>query len=172
MTAPSPYAIQAAMAAAQSALSRLEASGDVDTDEAAALEVLRQEAPDVDTVITRLLRAADEARANGNAAKDRRTALAHREARFERQHEDYRNIVANMLNVLGLAKWKSAEFTVSLTESKAGVLITDPAALPDYFVRIRKEPDKTAIACALREGREVPGATLTNGRVSMTVRTK
>lgn len=172
MTAPSPYAIQAAMSAAQSALSRLEASGDVDTDEAAALAVLREEAPDVDVVIFRLLRAMTEADAVSEALGGRIVALRIRQDRFERQREDYRNIVANMLDVLGLTKWKSAEFTVSLTEGKAGVLITDPAALPDDFVRIRKEPDKTAIACALREGREVPGATLTNGRVSMTVRTR
>lgn len=172
MTAPSFYAIQAAMAAAQSALSRLEASGDVDADEAAALAVLREEAPDVDAVLCRLLRAGDEAQTNVEAVSARVAALEGRKARFARQHAEYRRTVFAMLDALGLRKWKNAEFSVSITDGRPGVVITDEAALPDRFVRITKTPDKTAIGCALREGHEVPGATLQNSMPSLTVRTK
>lgn len=172
MTTPSPYAIQAAMAAAQSALSRLEASGDVDTDEAAALAVLREEAPDIDTVLCRLLAAADEADRMADALGTRLLVLGARRQRFLRQHAEYRRTVFAMLDALGLRKWKNAEFSVSITDGRPGVVITDEAALPDSFVRITKTPDKTAIGCALREGHEVPGATMQNGAPSMTVRTK
>lgn len=172
MTAPSFYAIQAAMAAAQSALSRLEASGDVDTDEAAALAVLQEEAPDIDTVLCRLLRAGDEAQTNVEAVSARVAALEGRKARYARQHAEYRRTVFAMLDALGLRKWRNAEFSVSITDGRPGVVITDEAALPEQFVRVTKTPDKTAIACALQAGNEIPGAEMRNGMPSMRVNTK
>ena len=171
MTAPSAWTISAAMAAAQSALSRLEASGDVDTDEAAALAVLREEAPDVDVVLAKLLRAMSEAYSNHHAADDRADSLRKRAARFERQAEEYRRTVFAMLDALGVRKWSSPEFTVSVQDGRPGVVITDPAALPDQFVRVKREPDKTAIGAALANG-PVPGAELRNGSPSLTIRTK
>lgn len=171
-TPPSAWTISAAMAAAQSALSRLEASGDVDTDEAAALAVLREEAPDVDVVVTRLLRAMGEAGANADAIEQRVGDLQARANRFLRQHAEYRRTVFAMLDALGVRKWSSPEFTVSVQDGRAGVVITDPAALPDQFVRIKREPDKTAIGCALREGHEVAGAELQNTMPSLVVRAK
>lgn len=172
MTAPSPYAIQAAMAAAQSALSRLEASGDVDTDEAAALAVLREEAPNVDAVLCRLLAAADEADRMADALGTRLLVLGARRQRFLRQHDEYRRTVFAMLDALGLRKWKNAEFSVSITDGRPGVVITDEAALPEQFVRVTKTPDKTAIVRALQAGNEIPGAEMRNGMPSMRVNTK
>lgn len=163
MTAPSPYAIQAAMAAAQSALSRLEASGDVDTDEAAALAVLREEAPDIEVVLTRIARAKREAAGRAKAAAEWIAELQDRKRRFERQEEEYNRTMFAILSALGLRKFTHGGCTISMHEGQAGVVITDDAALPDQFVRIRKEPDKTAIGCVLREGHEVPGALLSNG---------
>ena len=172
MTAPSPYAIQAAMSAAQSALSRLEASGDVDTDEAAALAVLREEAPDIETVLARLLRAMGEATEFEKAVDARIFALEERRKRFTRQAEEYRRTVFAMLDALGLRKWKNAEFSVSITDGRPGVVVTDEAALPDAFVRIKREPDKAAIKAALERGELVNGAGLSNGLASLSIRMK
>lgn len=170
--APSAWTITAAVAAAQSALHRLEAAGDIEADEAAALAVLEQEAPAIDDVLARLLRVLDEAKASAEAAEARIDALTLRRDRYRRQAEEYRRTVFAMLDALCLRKWKNAEFSVSITDGRAGVVITDEAALPDSFVRITKTPDKTAIGCALREGHEVPGATMANGMPTLTVRTK
>jgi hypothetical protein len=172
VNAPSAYAITAAMSAAQSALSRLEASGDVDTDEAAALAILRDEAPEIDEVLRRLLRAKGEAEANADAVKDRITALEHREARFARQSEEYRRTVFAILDALGVRKWKSAEFTVSVLTGRPGVVITDPDALPDAFVKVTRAPDKAAIKAALEYGDDVRGAMLSNNLPTLSVRTK
>ena len=172
MTAPSAWTIQAAMAAAQSALSRLQATGDVDTDEAAALAVLAEEAPDVDVVITRLLRAMGEANGAAGMVDGRINALEMRRDRYHRQADEYRRTVFAILDALGVRKWKSAEFTVSVTDGRPGVVITDESALPDAFVRVERTPNKTAIKEAMERGEVVPGAEMTNGFAQMTVRTK
>ena len=49
---------------------------------------------------------------------------------------------------------------------------TDAAAVPDDFVRIRREPDKTAIGAALASGADVPGATMANGMPQLRILTK
>jgi phage host-nuclease inhibitor protein Gam len=61
---------------------------------------------------------------------------------------------------------------VSIQDGRAGVVITDPQAVPDQFVRIKREPDKTAIGAALASGNAVPGADMRNGAPSLTIRTK
>ena len=172
MTTPSAWTIQAAMAAAQSALSRLQATGDVDMDEAAALTVLAEEAPDIDVVLVRLLRAMGEANATVEALEQRVLDLHARKARYSSQRDEYRRTVFAILDALGVRKWKSAEFTVSVTDGRPGVVITDESALPDAFVRVERTPNKTAIKEAMERGEVVPGAEMTNGFAQMTVRTK
>ena len=172
MTAPSAWAIQAAMAAAQSALSRLQATGDVDTDEAAALAVLAEEAPDIDVVLVRLLRAMGEAEASEEAIQRRVLDLRGRQDRYNRQAREYRRTVFAILDALGVRKWRSAEFTVSVTDGRPGVVITDEDALPDGFVLIDRQPRNALIKAALERGEAVPGAALQNGMPQMTVRTK
>ena len=172
MTAPSAWAIQAAMAAAQSALSRLQATGDVDTDEAAALTVLAEEAPNIDVVLVRLLRVMGEAGANADAIEQRVGDLQARSNRFLRQHAEYRRTVEAILDALGLRSWKHAEFTVSLRDGRPGVVITDEAALPDGFICTTRTPNKIAIKEAIARGEEVPGVAIQNAAPILTVRTK
>ena len=59
---------------------------------------------------------------------------------------------------------------ISLGKSPAKVIITDESAIPDEFVRVKREPNKTAIKEALVGGQDVPGATLSNGGTSLTIR--
>ena len=172
MSAPSAWTIQAAMAAAQAALSRLETSGDVDTDEAAALAVLREDAPEIDVVILRLVRAIGEAAANKDAVAARITDLSERKARFDRQHSEYRSTLFAVLEALGRDNWRHAEATVSVQPGRAGVWITDEAAVPDQFVRTTRVPDKVAIGTALAGGHVVPGAEMRNGAPTLVIRSK
>ena len=49
-----------------------------------------------------------------------------------------------------------------IVNGRAGVVIIDEALIPDEYVRIKKEPDKTKIGVALRQCVDVPGAVLKN----------
>jgi hypothetical protein len=172
MTAPSAWTLQQVMSIAQATLARMEADGTLDTDEAALMDALRQEVPEVDDVLVRLLRAMGEADANAETAKARMDALALRRARFQRQHDACRAAVYAIFDALGMTKWKHAEFTASVTPGRPGVVITDEAALPDAFVRVERKPDKALIKSALDSNLPVPGATISNGLPTLTVRVK
>jgi hypothetical protein len=52
------------------------------------------------------------------------------------------------------------------------VVITNKEALPEQFIRIKREEDKVAIKDALKRGEIVPGAELSNGGETLTIRRK
>jgi len=168
MTAPSAWTLERVMAIAQATAARLAADGVVDTDAAALFE----ECPDAETVLVRLLRAMGEAKA-GAAALDQRIAdLEARLARYRRHADEHRAAVFAVMAALDMQKFRHPEFTVSLAVGKPGVVVTDPAAVPDDFVRVTRTPDKTAIGAAIASGATVPGAELANGMPVLTIRTK
>lgn len=171
-TPPSAWTISAAVAAAQSALHRLEAAGDIEADEAAALAVLEQDAPEIDDVLARLLRTMDEAKANEKAAEARIDALLLRRDRYRRQSEEYRRTVFAILEALGVRKWRNAEFSVSVADGRPSVVITDADALPSQFVRTKVEPDKAALKDALEAGEVIDGAMLSNSLPTLRVSTR
>lgn len=172
MTAPSAWTIQSVLAVVGGTLSRMEADGTLPTDEAGLVAVLREEAPDVDVLILRLLRAATEAEANARAIAERTRALDERENRFLRQNREWRAAVYGILDVLGLTKWRHAEYSVSVSAGRPGVVVTDEAMLPDAYVKIERVPDRSAIKAALEAGEVVPGAALQNSMPTLTVRSK
>jgi len=172
VTAPSAWTLQQVMSIAQATLARMEQDGTLDTDEAALMDALRQEVPEVDDVLARLLRAMGEADAAAEAIRNRATDLDTRHDRFIRQRDSYRAAVYAIFDALGLTKWRHAEFTASLSPGRAGVVVTDEAALPDAFVKVTRSPDKTAIKAALAQGEIVPGVTVENNPPTLTIRTK
>lgn len=163
-------AIAQTVSAVRATVARLLAEAP-ETDAAALLAVVEQEAPEFGDVMTALCRAADEAGADADAISERITALQDRRERATSRREAYRAAIFAALDAAGQRSWKSPEFTVSVTPGRAGVVITDPAAIPDQFVRIKREPDKTAIGAALALG-PVSGAELRNGLPTLTIRTK
>jgi hypothetical protein len=95
--------------------------------------------------------------------RERQTRLTHR-AQF------YRSLMHRLLTLTGLKSVALAEAKVSVCRSPDKVIITDEAAIPDQYQVIKKEPNKTAIKNALKNGTYVPGATLSNGGTTLSVR--
>ncbi len=153
---------------AAAAHARLSAAGALDEDGAA----LMAEAPDVETVLVRFLRAGDEAKHNAEAVAERIAALQARQSRYKAQAEECRRCVLAIMDVAGMAKFRHPEFTVSLSPGRPGVVVTDEAALPDRFVRVERKPNMAALREALTDGEVVPGVEWTNGAPQLTVRTK
>lgn len=172
MSAPSAWTMEQVMSVAMAALARMEAAGTIDTDEAAMLASLRDAGADVETLLVRVLRAGNEAKANWQAVSDRMDDLALRQKRYALQAEEHRRTAFAMMDALGMDKFRSAEFTVTIAAGKPGVVVTDVDALPAEFVRVTRSPDKAAIARAMAEGIVVDGAEMQNGNPTLTVRTK
>lgn len=168
MTAPSAWHLEQVMSIAQAAARRLEADGTLDEDGAA----LFQECPDAETMLVRVLRAMDEAASQADAVNARITDLDVRWKRFKRQRDELRGVAFAMMEALGVQKFRSAEFTVSIQAGRPGVVVTDAAALPTEYVRVETSPDLTKLKAALLRGDEIPGAELSNAAPVLTVRTK
>lgn len=165
------YTIAQTLSAVRATVARLQAENP-DTDADALLALVETEEPAFNDMLAALCRAADEAKRNEDAADMRADALRERAGRYQKQYEAYRALIFAALDAAGQRAWKSPEFTVSVTPGRAGVVITDPAAIPDDFVRIKREPDKTAIGAALASGATVPGAEQRNGFPTLIIRTK
>jgi hypothetical protein len=62
--------------------------------------------------------------------------------------------------------------TVGLNATPAKVIPTDEKLIPaEFWTQPAPELDKKALAAALKSGRDIPGATLSNGGVTISIRT-
>ncbi len=143
-----------------------------DTDEAALLAAIEQDVPDAEHIVALLVRAVGEAEAEAEAIGERIAGLTARKDRAKRRAETMRGLLLALMEAAGVQKWKHPEFTVSVSQGRPGVLITDPDALPAACLRTKTEPDLTAIKNALVYGGTVPGAELANGMPTLSIRTK
>lgn len=96
--------------------------------------------------------------------RERQTRLTHR-AQF------YRTLMYRLLERTGVKSISLPEAKISVVNAQAKVVILDEAAIMDEYLIIKKEPNKSAIKKALKEGRHVSGATLSNGGQTIMVRT-
>lgn len=95
--------------------------------------------------------------------RERQTRLTHR-AQF------YRSLMQRMMDFAGIKSIALPEGKISVVNSPEKVIITDESAIPDQFMRITREPSKSAIKAALKSGNTVSGATLSNGGTTIQVR--
>ena len=98
-------------------------------------------------------------------AEERR--LAERRRTIEARRDWLKNYLQENLERMGLDKISTPLFKISLAKNPPAVSITDEKAIPAAYLTIVPQTtvvDKKAIAAALKEGKEVPGATLTVGR--------
>lgn len=174
MTAPSAYVLQRVISEAQQALVSLRDDHGVILDGPQdVLDALADEGIDAAGLLRRLGQAALDAKAYAAAAEDRISDLEARRDRFKRQEAKYRELLLMAMMALGMNRFPSAEFNLSVSSGRPRVVITDEAALPDDLVTVKviRTPDKTAIKSALEIG-EVPGAILSNAVPVLTVRAK
>lgn len=111
-----------------------------------------------------------ETEANIDVLKAREDLLKTRRHRMEKRAEVIRASMQKVLETAGLKKVELPEATISLRPGPAKVVIVDEHDLPSEFVRIRREPDKRALAEALKSGKAVLGAVLANGEPTISVR--
>ena len=93
--------------------------------------------------------------------------LQGRKKAFERSAERLESYVRNAMRLTGVRKLEGATTTLSLRAAPASVVITDFEAVPAEYKEIRTEIviSKDTVKKALKGGREVPGAALSEGNV-------
>jgi hypothetical protein len=86
--------------------------------------------------------------------------------------DSVRDYLRHNMQATGISKIECPLFAITLSKPAKQVEITDEAALPDEYVRVKTtvSPDKVALAKALKDGIEVPGAILIDGASRLTIK--
>lgn len=77
-----------------------------------------------------------------------------------------------LMDEYGVVSSESGSFLISKKRVKPSIVIKDNAQIPDRFCRIKKEPDKLALANALKSGQELEGVQFNNGSETIQIRSK
>lgn len=149
--------------------SLLAAYPDLSEDEDLRADML-EGSTEVFDVLARLVDRLQHATAMREAVSARIATLTERRDRFGRQQEALRTVIQRVMSIADLRKAELAEATLSVRPGTPKVVVTDESELPEWFVRVKREPDKTAIKQALKDGQFVPGATLSNAEEVLNVR--
>lgn len=123
-------------------------------------------------LLSKILDAKREAETMQEAIKQRIKDLGERAKRYENKSERLRSIVYEAMRLVDMRKIELPEATLSIGAARQAVQIIDPDLLPPDCVKVTRTPDKTEIAKRLKDGASVPGAALSNGGETLTIRTK
>lgn len=93
-----------------------------------------------------------------------------RKKRLEDQAEMIRTAIGAAMDQAGLRKIEAPLATVSVRKVPPKVLVTEEADLPAAYLKTKVEPDLKVIGEALKDGADVPGATLSNGSETISIR--
>lgn len=104
----------------------------------------------------------DEAMAEGIDAYAKE--LAGRKERLASRAKLKRSLICSALEIAGRKTMETDVGTVTLSAVKPKAIVTEEADIPaEFFKPQPPKLDQSALSAALREGREVKGATLSNG---------
>lgn len=97
--------------------------------------------------------------------------LTVRKRRIAERVEGYRALLITALDVSGRKKIETDVGTVSLSKVQPKVIVTDEAVIPVAFWKAADPKlDRKALAEALKSGQQIPGAELSNGGQTVTIR--
>jgi hypothetical protein len=130
--------------------------------EEAFLDSIEGEGISITDALYRTLLSAEENRTFVAALSTRISELEERRSRIEATMEKKRAIVFGAMIECGIKKIDRDALTASVVASPVKCIVTDETALADEYVRVKREPAKSVILAALKDGREVAGATLSN----------
>lgn len=105
------------------------------------------------------------------AIADRVKTLRERSSRYDRREEAMRSLAQRIMEAADIRKAELPEATLSIRAVPPSLVITDESALPEWAWRVKREPDKVAIKDRMKAGEFVPGAELSNGGATLSVRT-
>ena len=143
-----------------------------DADEATILDTLEGET-DINEAILEVVEEISTRKAEASAIDIRIKALQDRKSRLEKGVETLRAVICQAMDMTGIKQVKNEAATITLKPTPPSVSITDEEAIPAVFWKPQDPKlDKSALKQALDNGEEIPGATLSNGGITITIREK
>lgn len=98
--------------------------------------------------------------------------LTERKRIITNRQESLKEYLRTNMDAAGITKISHPLFTITCGKGKPIVVIDDEKAIPDDFVNVKvtSAPNKAAIAKALKDGQEVPGAHSEIGKSSISIK--
>jgi hypothetical protein len=97
--------------------------------------------------------------------------LSERRTRLENRTEARKAAIQKAMEIGVIQKLVTPSGTLSLRNTPRGLEITDEAAVPfDYFIPQPAKLDRKKLKDDLKDGKDVPGAVLGNGGVTISIR--
>ena len=145
---------------------------DPEIDETTLLDTL-EGATNLSEALGEVIRAALEEEALADSLRARMGAMRERLERVETASSRKREVAQAVMEDAGIEKILEPDFTVSLRVSPPGVAVVNEAEIPEpYWIPQPPKLDRKGILDALKTGAHVPGATFTNSKVSLAIRTR
>ena len=138
-------------------------------------EALRHDMVEGETDLFEAIEAAlseiDECDVIAAGCKEKEAQFAERRRGREARAERLRGLIEQALLVADLPSVKLTGATITVKSTPPKPIYEDEAAIPSEFWR-QSDPvlDKKKIAEAVKDGREIPGVTMTNGSTSLQIR--
>jgi hypothetical protein len=99
--------------------------------------------------------------------------MQERISRFERRAEKKLALITSVMERADVKMLAVPDFTVSLRTTEPSVIITAEQEIPpDFWKPLPPKLDLQRLTAALRRGENVPGAVLSNGQATISVRTR
>ena len=162
--APGPSTIERCIAAYQRTKALLEADPNIEMDEQAIRTALDADPSVVqpDELLRRIVAAIVFAEAREAESKTIAASMAARQQRYAQRSSWLRELLFDVMAALERRSFLAPLATVSIHPGKASVVITDEQALPEAYIRTKREPDRAALLRGLNAGKQIPGAVLSN----------
>jgi hypothetical protein len=126
---------------------------------------------DLDALVSKLVASIGEDEALAEGLKAHREVLDTRGKRFEDRAASKRVLLVKALEIAGRPTIETPAGTVSLRPVSAKAVQTEPADIPAEFWKPQPpKVDARALLEALKAGRSVPGAVLSNGSTTISIK--
>lgn len=97
--------------------------------------------------------------------------IAGRKSRIENRKEIRRALIGSAMQLAELKKLETPIGTISLKSVPPKAIIADESEIPsEFFEQPPPKLNKTAVYVALKDGKTIPGATLSNGSITIAIR--
>ena len=96
--------------------------------------------------------------------------LKDKKQRIEAARERFESYILAVMESVGTTKLEGEAFTFKMKQNPSSVIVDDPAAVPSEFMILPPaHPALLAIKKAIKNGRDVPGAHLQDGKMRLEV---
>ena len=108
-----------------------------------------------------------------SALRVRAADMQQRLLRIEQRTSKKKELLTSVMERAGLKRLTEPDFTVSLRQTQPPLVLVDENEIPSEFWKPQPSKlDRQGLISALRLGRDISGATLGNGGLTISVRTK